>query len=102
MARIKRAYNDQSEKYYMNVIITWLVTSRAGRAIGAISAAALTLILVVLRAFSAGKRAARAAQTQKTLQDVLTRNQINDDVEKMSFNERRSALRGWVRGDDDK
>lgn len=78
-------------------MLTWL-TTRAGRWAAAIGAGLLALAVVLLRAFRAGKAAERARQAKQTLDNVRTRNEVDQDVARSGAGDVRKRLRDdWTR-----
>jgi hypothetical protein len=77
-------------------IWTWLVTSRAGRAVAAGCAIALAIGLALLKAFSAGKQVERAKQDRASLENMRKRQETDEEVRSLPADERRRRLSDWV------
>jgi hypothetical protein len=75
---------------------TWIITSRAGRAVAAGVGIALAIGLALLKAFSAGRSAERAKQDRASLENLRKRQQTDEEIRSLPASERRRRLSGWV------
>lgn len=83
----------------MTGALAWLLGSKAGRyvVIGLLGAAAVGLL--VLRVYSAGRAAEKAKQAQQSLKNLRSRIQTDDEVGRLSSEERRRRLQEWTADD---
>lgn len=77
--------------------LTWLATSKVGRALAAGLGIAAAIGLAIAKVFSAGKAAERAKQDQQSLDALRTRAEIEDKVARMPVSDRAKQLKEWSR-----
>jgi hypothetical protein len=82
-------------------LLAWLAGSRAGRTAAAAFLALAGFGLALLRAFSAGKAHERAKDQAATLKILQSRLNTDDEIARLSPDDRRELLRGWVQRDDE-
>lgn len=78
-------------------IAAWFATSKIGRAIAAGAAIALAIGLAVLKVFSAGKAAERAAQDHRSLDNMRERQATDADVEGLGHADVDQRMSRWMR-----
>jgi len=83
----------------MTAIIAWLMGSKIGRYVASGLLVAGIVGLALWRVFSAGKNAEAAKQLQQSLSNLRTRVKTDDDVSRMSADDRRRELSGWMQRD---
>lgn len=75
----------------------WLISSKVGRTVAAVSGAVIAVALVLWRVFAAGKAAEQAKQTEDSLSNLRERAGNDDTISALSDTDRRHHLRQWVR-----
>lgn len=78
-------------------IALWFITSKTGRTIAAIGAAALAIGVAALAVFNQGKQSERTRQDRQSLDNLRTRNRIDDEVGRASADDVDRRLNRWVR-----
>lgn len=78
-------------------ILAWLLGSSLGRKVALTGMAIMGVLFVVWRIYAAGKAAERARQAQASLENMRKRIQTDDEITKLSPDERRRRLAEWVR-----
>ncbi|GGE36437.1 hypothetical protein GCM10007276_12430 [Agaricicola taiwanensis] len=80
----------------MTAIIAWLTGSTVGRYVASGLLIAAVVAVAVWRIFAAGKNAEAAKQIQQSLENLRTRVKTDDEISRLSPDQRRERLRGWV------
>ena len=75
----------------------WLLGSKTGRTIVLIGLVVLGTGLTIWQAFRSGRKAEQSAQASRTLEALREKVKVHDEVMHMSVDDRRRALRQWVR-----
>ncbi len=81
----------------MMSFLAWLIGSKFGRITAIAGITALVVGVVILRAFSAGAQRERNKAMQRTLKNLQTRIQTDDEIAGLSVDARRERLRSWAR-----
>lgn len=75
--------------------ILWLATSKIGQTVAIALAGAAALGLALLKAFSAGRQTERTAQDRRSLENLRSRQRVEDEVQRMPYDERSAHLKEW-------
>lgn len=78
-------------------VLSWLMGSALGRKVALGLVLVLGALFVVWRIYSAGRAAEKARQAEASLQNIRNRMRIDDDIDKLSRDERRKRLEEWAR-----
>jgi hypothetical protein len=79
--------------------LAWLAGSKAGRTAAAIFLALAGFAFAILRAFTAGKAAEKAKAQAATMKTLQSRLKTDDEIARLTPDQRRERLRGWVSND---
>lgn len=80
-------------------VLVWLAGSRTGRWFASVALAFGAITFMLLKAFLAGEARIKAQQTQASLENTRTRIKKDDEISKLSADERRKRLAGWLSND---
>lgn len=86
----------------IGAVITWLATSKVGRALAAGLGIAAAIGLAVAKVFSAGKAAEQAKQQRQSLDNLRERAKKNDEIRTLTGDDLRERLNRWVPDNDER
>ena len=78
-------------------MFAWFLTSKVGRTIIAVGAAALAALGVVAHVFNAGRRREKQKAVDNTLRHVEKKRASDEAVDRLPADARRDRLRKWSR-----
>jgi len=80
-------------------ILAFFATNRIGRWIAGVAVSLFAVFTLLASVFRAGKKSAQAEQDKASLDNMRTRERIEDETAKTSVADKRSRLRDWVSND---
>lgn len=76
---------------------SFLLGSKTGRVFLSVGFVAVLVLIVLWRVYVMGRNAEKRGQLEKQLEDLKAKIEVDDELRQMSPDERRDALREWVR-----
>ena len=81
----------------MWTLLSWLVTSKAGRIIALVGIAAISASVVLWRVYAAGKNDEKSKALERTLSNIALKVQTDEEVRRLPAADRRERLREWAK-----
>lgn len=83
----------------MTALLGWFLGTKVGRWLATAAGIAVAAGLLFWRVFTAGRSAEAAKQNKASLENLRKRSMTDDEIARMSDDQRRKRLADWVQPD---